>query len=179
MPTAVIRTRLVPGPASGTGSSPTRRSPTPNSLAARTRPPPPMSVLSLFFIPNGPWFPLTAPCESPVVRSQSSPGYPRPYFDHPRNGGAPCPGRRGTGRRARLALGCGTGNQRHGRGVRLPAGVHPADRDRVAGVMGDERLGDVLAGGDRLAADRGDLVARGQAGARGGGPGHGSGDGHA
>src|ERR1700678_4125070 len=59
MPTAVTRTRLIPGPASGTGSSPTRKSPTACSLAARTRSPP-VGVSVLIFIQNGPWFPLRA-----------------------------------------------------------------------------------------------------------------------
>src|SRR5438132_571457 len=51
MPTAVTRTRLIPGPATGSGSSATLRSPTACSLAARTRSS--SRRRHVIFIPNG------------------------------------------------------------------------------------------------------------------------------
>src|ERR1700730_3901149 len=145
IPTAVTRTRLIPAAAAGAGSSPTRRSPIPCSRAARTPSPPP--GLSSFFIPNGPW------CAPPGPR--------KPVI--------PVAGRRGSPVRGLLRG--GAADQVQGAGVGLAGGVRPADRDRVAGVVLDQGVRDVLGRGDRLAADGGDRVARGQAGLGGGGAG--------
>jgi hypothetical protein len=77
------------------------------------------------------------------------------------------------------ALGRGATGQGEGRGVRLARGVHPADRDRVARVVLDQRLGDLFGRGDALPADRGDRVFLGQAGVGGRGSGQGADDAHA
>src|SRR5271169_3694942 len=156
IPTAVTRTRLIPAPAAGSGSSPTRRSPTAWSLAARTRSPPPGPCS--FFIPNGAWY-VPPATRKPVI---------------------PAAGRRGSLVRGGCgALGGRAARQGHGRGLGLAGLVHPGDRDRVAGVVLDQAVRDILGRVDRLAADRGDRVALGQAGVGGGGSGDGPGDGHA
>src|SRR6266566_6237388 len=167
MPTAVTLTRLIPGPTSGAGSSATRRSPTAWSLAARTRSS--SRRLHVIFIPNEWAYRSCAGCTPAAVRR------PGPKTSDPRTGGRGSLARRGL-QGARWTLGGWAGSQGHGRGVRLAGLVQPGDRDRIAGVVLDQRVGDVRGGGDRLAADRGDHVAGRQAGLGGGGPGHDLGD---
>src|SRR5439155_12508717 len=88
-------------------------------------------------------------------------------------------GRTAGSARPSIALSRGAVGQGYGGRVRLPALVHPADRDLVAGVVLDQGLLDVAGRGDRVAAHRGDRVALGQAGAGRRGAGQGTGDGHA
>src|SRR5580693_2029335 len=156
IPTAVTRTRLIPAPAAGSGSSPTRRSPTAWSLAARTTSPD-CRPLFLFYT------------ERSVVRA---PGHAKTSDPRRREAGITGAGWCGP-------LGGRTARQGHGRGLGLAGLVHPGDRDRVAGVVLDQGVRDILGRVDRLAADRGDRVALGQAGVGRGGAGDGPGDAHA
>src|SRR5512140_3352473 len=176
MPTAVTRTRLIPWPAPGSGSPATRRSPTACSLAARTRSS--SRRRHVICIPNG-WLNRfraeaaadTAKTSDPragrgsLARAGRAAGLPTPY--------AALSVLRGS------VLCGGAAGQGHGRRVRLPGLVHPADRDLVARVVLDQDLADVGGRGDRLAGHRGDRVALGQAGAGRRGAGQGAGDGHA
>src|SRR5580693_5835971 len=156
IPTAVTRTRLIPAPAAGSGSSPTRRSPTAWSLAARTTSPH-CRPLFLFYT------------ERSVVRA---PGHAKTSDPRRREAGITGAGWCGP-------LGGRTARQGHGRGRGLAGLVRPGDRDRVAGVVLDQGVRDILGRVDRLAADRGDRVPRGDSGVGSGGAGDGPGDAHA
>src|SRR6185437_2370818 len=114
----------------------------------------------------------TGPMTGPTWRRPGLILQPRPGWRGCWTSWAPAPG-------LRSSLGGRTAGQRDRARVRVAAGGHPAERDVVAGVVGDHQPGQLGRGGHAVAVQGGDDVTSGQAGLGYGTAGHGADDGGA